>query len=140
MTDFNINSLTPDQIANIKTNGGFSGSIKQGIELDAGSTSFTPRVSTPIGGYGTNLRARVAGNDPTKGLVNTPNIGKYNEEDQRRQETANAASEARRQELEALQGVIDPRKLQANLQALSRKVNKLEKQLAGALETIAKSQ
>jgi hypothetical protein len=139
MTDFNIDSLTPDQINNIKLSGGFSGSLQHGIELDAGASSFTPRTSTPISGHGKELRPRVAGNDPTKGLVTLPDIGKYNHEDQRRQETARAAAEARRQEIEALQAVTDPKKLQASLQALSRKVNKLEKQLSACLETFAKN-
>lgn len=138
MTEFNINALTPEQVEAIKVAGGFSGSFQEGISLGQESSALTPQVSVPIDGYGHNLRPRVGPNNPQEGLVNRINIDKYNKADAERKLAAIEAQEALERERELLQEVTDPRKLQASLQALSRKVGRLEKQLKDAQATIAK--
>jgi hypothetical protein len=138
MTEFNINALTPEQVEAIKVAGGFSGSFQEGISLGQESSALTPQVRVPIDGYGHNLRPRVCANNPQEGLVNKINIDKYNKADAERKLAAIEAQEALERERELLQEVTDPRKLQASLQALSRKVSRLEKQLKDTQATIAK--
>ena len=140
MSELNLNNLTPEQVESIKASGGFSGSMSGGLSFEP-ATTYTPAASVPISGYGHALRPRIkdAGHDPNaEGLVSKPNIDKYNAADAERKLKELEAQEALEREKEQLREVTDPRKLQATLQALSRKVNRLEKQLKEAQSTIAK--
>ena len=79
------------------------------------STVFTPSTSTPISGYGSNIRPRIEGNDPNaNGLIGKPDISKYNDAHEERLRAVRllVRLEAEKEELTA---VTDPRKLQAQL-------------------------
>ena len=134
MADFDINKLTPEEVEAIKSGGGFSGSFSGGMRIGTEASDRTPAVSIPISGYGTNLRPVVAGNEE---LVSKVDIEKYNLAALQREVERAEAQEAAEREREQLREVTDPKKLQASLQALSRKVNRLEKQLGELSKTIA---
>ena len=56
----NLNNLSPAEVARIKENGGFSGSVSGGIDYGTVPDVFEPKSSVKISGYGTNLRPRVS--------------------------------------------------------------------------------
>ena len=86
--------------------------------------STEPRVHVPITGYGSNIRPNA-----DVEMVTAPNISKYNKADAQRRLAEIEAQEAAAKERESLEDVINPLKLKATLQAMSRKINRLEKQL-----------
>ena len=86
--------------------------------------STEPRVHVPITGYGSNIRPNA-----DVEMVTAPNISKYNKADAERRLAEIEAQEAAAKERESLEDVINPLKLKATLQAMSRKINRLEKQL-----------
>ena len=95
---------------------------------------FEPKTSTPISGYGTNIRPRIAGasHDPnTDGLIEKPNISKYNAEHEERLRADAARRAAVEAEKEELSSVTDPRKHQAQLAAMDRQIKRLQKELRG---------
>ena len=94
------------------------------VVSNAPRLSTEPRAHIPISGYGTNIRPNA---DVPR--VVAPNISKYNKADAERRLAVIEAEEAAAKERESLQGVIDPVRLNRTLQAMSRKINKLERQL-----------
>lgn len=86
--------------------------------------STEPRVHVPITGYGTNVRPNA-----DVPLVVAPDLSRFNKADADRRLAEIEAKEAAIKERESLQGVLDPVKLNAVIQSLSRKVARLEKQL-----------
>ena len=56
----NLNNLTPEQVNQIKENGGFSGSAYAGITFGNDAQSFEPQASIPISGYATQVRPRMS--------------------------------------------------------------------------------
>ena len=98
------------------------------VVSNAPRLSTEPRAHVPISGYGTSLKPRVKGQEDAP-RVTAPNIQKYNKADAKRRLAVIEAEEAAAKERDALQGVIDPVKLNATIQAMSRKINKLERQL-----------
>ena len=94
----------------------------------AGVEHRVPEAHVPITGYGTNLTPRVKGQENAP-RVTAPNISKYNKAHADRRLAELDAEEKAEAERKALADYIDPAKLKATIQALSRKINKLEKQL-----------
>ena len=90
--------------------------------------STEPRAHIPITGYGTNVRPRVKGQEDA-GMVTAPNISRFNKADAERRLALLEQEEQAAKERESLDDVINPLKLKATLQAMSRKINRLEKQL-----------
>lgn len=128
-----INKISAADIEAVKAAGGsLSGVVgADGIfRTSEDAQVFEPKTSTPISGYGSNIRPRIGGNDPNAdGLISKPDISKYNAEHEarlRKDAAARAAVEAEREELSS---VTDPKKLQAQLSALDRQVRKLQKEL-----------
>ena len=129
-----INKLTADDFAVIKEAGGISGVVgADGILRTAeASQVFTPGTSTKISGYGTNIRPRIVGasHDPnTDGLIEKPNISKYNDEHEARLRADAARRAEAEKEREELQAFSDPKKLQAQLSAMDRLIRKLQREV-----------
>ena len=117
--------FTPDQIEALKNGEAISGSVKHGA---VEARVFQPSTTTPISGYGTNLKPVIkdnSGKPIQQELVTRPNIDRHNK----------AAAERALRDLEladaakAEQAKLDPSAINASLQALSRKVARLEKKL-----------
>ena len=120
---------------NIKLPSGITPELAELARANPGEVvSNTPRLSTeprahiPISGYGTNITPRVKGQEDAP-RVTAPNISRFNKADADRRLAEIEAKEAAIKERESLQGVLDPVKLNAVIQSLSRKVARLEKQL-----------
>ena len=94
----------------------------------AGVKHRVPEAHVPITGYGTNLTPRVKGQEDAP-RVTAPNISKYNKAHADRRLAEIEAEEKLEADHKALADYIDPVKLKATIQAMSRKINKLEKQL-----------
>ena len=78
------------------------------------------------------------GNEIIQAKVTAPNISKYNQDDLARKTAASKEVIATRKRKEELNNLLNPEKLLATLNALDRKVRKLEKDykaLAGILKT-----
>ena len=124
MSDNNIQlpaGITPEMAELARANPGE-------VISNTANLSVTPSAHIPISGYGTNVRPRVKGQE-NAGMVTAPNISKYNKADAERRLAQLEAEEAAAKERESLEDVINPLKLKATLQAMSRKINRLEKQL-----------
>ena len=93
------------------------------VITNAGRLSTEPRAHVPISGYGSNIRPNA---DVPR--VTAPNISKYNQADAARRLAVIEQEEAAAKERESLQSVIDPVLLNATLQAMTRKIARLEKQ------------
>tara|TARA_R100000951_G_scaffold107002_2_gene102012 strand:+ start:88 stop:498 length:411 start_codon:yes stop_codon:yes gene_type:complete len=122
-----INNLTPDQVAKIKANGGFSGTLKGGLDIES-ATAGAPVQSIPITGYGTDVRG-TWGRKDCQELVTKVDVSKNIAA-----HTARIQQEASEQALllkerEELRDVTDPRKLMAQMQYLDRQLKKLTKEV-----------
>ena len=129
------NKITAADIEAVKAAGGsLSGVVgADGIfRTSEDAQVFEPKTSTPISGYGSNIRPRIAGNAPNaNGLIEKPNISKYNREHEERLRADAARRAAVEAEKEELSAVTDPRKLQAQLAAMDRQIKRLRKELRG---------
>ena len=125
MNQMNINKLTPEQVAAIKTNGGFSGSLKGGLDIEAPSSS-APAQSIPISGYGTDVRGTWGRKEFTE-LVKSPDLTKHLAAHNKREQEEAAHKAALLAEREELREVTDPKKLQAQIQFMDRQIKKLIK-------------
>ena len=121
----NINELTPDQVAAIKANGGFSGSLKGGLDIESPSSS-APAQSIPISGYGTDVRGTWGRKEFTE-LVKSPDLTKHLEAHNKREQEEAALKAALLAERDELREVTDPKKLQAQIQFMDRQIKKLIK-------------
>lgn len=59
MTENILENLSEEQVEAIKSSGGFSGSIKGGIDILEGPCTFKPSSSIPISGYEQGIRPSV---------------------------------------------------------------------------------
>ena len=98
------------------------------VVSNAPRLSTEPRTSVPISGYGSSIRPRVKGQEDAS-RVTAPNISRFNKADAERRLAQLEAEEAAAKERESLQSVIDPVRLNATLQAMTRKIARLEKAL-----------
>ena len=92
----------------------------------AGVEHRVPEAHVPITGYGTNLTPRVKGQEDAP-RVTAPNISKYNKAHADRRLAEIDAEEKLEADRKAHADYIDPVKLKATIQVMSRKINKLEK-------------
>ena len=120
----NLNNLTPEQVNQIKENGGFSGSASAGITFGNDAQSFEPQASIPISRYGTNLRPRVSthGENIIKGpsAALPKKLARQAEEELKQRQAA--AKQTREDPLSA-------HNLRKDLEAMRRQIKRLEKQL-----------
>ncbi len=121
----NINELTPDQVAAIKENGGFSGSLKGGLDIEA-PTASVPKTSVPITGYGSEVRGTWGRKEFTE-LVKSPDLTKHLDAHNKRLQEEAAHKAALVAERDDLREVTDPKKLQAQIQFMDRQIKKLIK-------------
>ena len=59
MTENILENLSEEQVNAIKASGGFSGSVRDGIDLLEGPTTYKPASSIPISGYEQGVRPSV---------------------------------------------------------------------------------
>ncbi len=123
----NINKLTPEQVAAIKENGGFSGSLSGGLDIEAPTTS-APANSVPITGYGSEVRGSWGRKDSQE-LVTKVDLSKNMAAHAARLEKEATEQAQLLKEREELRDVTDPRKLMAQMQYLDRQVKKLTKEV-----------
>ena len=122
-----INNLTPAQVAAIKENGGFAGSVKAGINIESPSSS-APVQSIPISGYGTDVRG-TWGRKDSQELVTKVDVSKNIAAHTARIQQEAAEQALLLKERDDLREVTDPRKLMAQLQYQDRAIKKLQKQV-----------
>ncbi len=119
-----INELfTPEQLEALQSGEAISGSLKNGV---VEAKVFTPSTTTPISGYGSNIRAviRDESGEPIKQeMVTSPNIERFNKQDSKRKLDEIIAAEKAREE----ESQLSPSNLLATVKVLERKVRKLEK-------------
>ncbi len=121
-----INELfTKEQIEALQNGEVISGSLKDGVVK---ATVFTPTTTTPISGYGSDLKPIIrdeTGEPILQEKVTRPNIDRHNK----------AAAERALKDLEladaakAEQAQLSPNNLLATVKVLERKIRKIEKQL-----------
>ncbi len=117
--------LTPEQIEDAINGINISGSVNTGLGQ---SQTFTPSTHTPIQGYGTDIKPRIRGaNDEPilQGLVTAPNVDRFNKQAAERELKAIKDAEKASRDKESL----DPSKLLATMNAIDRRLRKIEKQL-----------
>ena len=123
----NIKNLKPEQISKIKANGGFSGSLKGGLDIEA-PTASVPANSVPISGYGSEVRGSWGRKDSQE-LVSKVDLSKNMAAHSARLQQEAAEQAQLLAEREELRDVTDPRKLMAQMQYLDRQVKKLTKEV-----------
>ena len=126
-----INNLTPEMVAAIKENGGFSGTLKGGLDIDKQEV-FIPRNSVPIRGYGTNLRPQVKNLDGevvSDGMVTRANVSTHLSNHQAEKDRIEAEQQEQLQLQHELAAYLEPKKLMAQIQYLDRQVKKLTKEV-----------
>ncbi|QNJ31509.1 hypothetical protein SynPROS91_01131 [Synechococcus sp. PROS-9-1] len=119
------NLLTVEQIEAAIAGANISGSVKGGI---GEAQTFTPASHTPISGYGTDLKPRIRGaNDEIveQKLVTAPNVDRFIKQAADRELKAIKDAEKATRDHENL----DPSKLLASINAMDRRLRKIEKQL-----------
>ena len=118
------NLLTPEQIEAAIAGANISGSIRGGV---GEPITFTPSSHTPITGYGTDIKPRVrdANDQPVEQRVTQVNVDRFNKQAAERELKAIKDAEKASRDKEAL----DPSKLLATMNAMDRRLRKLEKQL-----------
>lgn len=118
------NLLTPEQIEAAIAGANISGSIRGGI---GEPQTFTPSSHTPIKGYGTDVKPRIrdANDQPVEQKVTSPNIDRFNVLAAERELKAIKDAEKASRDKESL----DPSKLLATMNAIDRRLRKIEKQL-----------
>lgn len=119
-----INELfTPEQLEALQSGETISGSLKDGI---VEAKVFTPSTTTPISGYGSNIRAviRDESGEPIKAeMVTRPNIDRHNKAAAARAlKDLEIAEKAKEEESQ-----LSPTNLLSTVKVLERKVRKLEK-------------
>ena len=116
--------LTPEQIEAAIAGANISGSIRGGV---GEPITFTPSSHTPIKGYGTDIKPRIrdANDQPVEQMVTAPNVDRFNQQAAERELKAIKDAEKATRDKEAL----DPQKILATLNAVDRRLRKLEKQL-----------
>ncbi|MDC3010109.1 hypothetical protein OAZ06_04075 [Synechococcus sp. AH-736-G20] len=126
MTDNIIQNLSPEQIEDIKSQGGFSGSVKQGIDLLEGPMSRRPAVSVDINSGEKGIRPSIGRKKDELIRGMSPAFLEKGErerqefEEQQRQEAEAAAKEA---------GALAPQALRRDIEALRRELKRLTKQV-----------
>ncbi len=122
----NIDKMfTTKQIEEAIAGATISGSIRDGI---GEPKTFTPSTHTPISGYGTDIKPRIRGaNDEPilQGLVTAPNVDRFNKQAAERELKAIKDAEKASRDKESL----DPSKLLATMNAIDRRLRKIERQL-----------
>ena len=141
---FDTSNLTDEQVNEIINNGGFEGSLKAGINVGANPTVITPTVHTPISGYGHSIRPRTNGQDPNTegGLVTKPNLKLHMSNHEEQMAKLHAEEQERKDHQRQLQEALEPSKLLAQLNAMDRKIRKLEKankDLTGQINAITEA-
>ncbi|MDC0277601.1 hypothetical protein OAK87_01355 [bacterium] len=118
------NLFNESQIEQLKQGIQISGSVRDGLTQ---ATSFSPTQTIPITGAQKNLQARMkdADGNPIEKRVSAPNTSKYNKLNAERKLAELDAQEAAAKESETL----DPSKLLATMNAIDRRLRKIEKQL-----------
>ena len=119
-----INELfTPEQLEALQSGETISGSLKDGI---VEAKVFTPSTTTPISGYGSNIRAVIrdeSGEPITAEMVTRPNIDRHNKAAAARAlKDLEIAEKAKEEESQ-----LSPTNLLSTVKVLERKVRKLEK-------------
>ncbi len=119
------NLFTKEQLESLKNGQPLSGSIRDGVVQ---AKVFTPTTTTPISGYGSDLKPIIrdeAGEPILQEKVTRPNIDRHNK----------AAAERALKDLEladaakAEQEQLNPNNLLATVRVLERKIRKIERQL-----------
>ena len=130
----NLNELTPAQVAEIREAGGFSGSVKDGIKFGGEeATAFSPAASHPISGYKTDIRPvirDVSGEAIEQARVLRPNLDKHLAAHEAANAKLAAEELARREELDENRAWMQPEKLRAEIEYLTRTVKRLERNLS----------
>ena len=121
-----INELfTPDQLEALQSGETISGSLKDGIVK---AKVFTPSSTTPISGYGSNIKPVIrdgSGEPIQQATVTRPNIERHNKAAaERALKDLDTAEKAHKE-----QAALAPDKLLATMNAIDRRLRKLEKQL-----------
>ena len=120
----NLNNLTPEQVNQIKENGGFSGSASAGITFGNDAQSFEPQVSIPISGYATQVRPRMSTHGTN--IITGPSAKLP------KKLARQADEELKQRQAAAKQAREDPlcaHNLRKDLEAMRRQIKRLEKQL-----------
>ena len=119
-------SLTPAQIEAMKEGIPLSGSLKSG-DLSAPAV-VAPRNTVAISGYNSQIRPRVAGNDPAEGLVGGPSDDwAKRHSDQWQQEAAKEADRLKQQD--ESKAALTNESLRRDLEYLRRQVARMTKEL-----------
>ena len=123
-------NFTPEQILAMKEGRPLSGLV----DAETGGLKaqvYTPSTSTPIEGYGTNVRPRIRngdGSDVGSTRVTRPSgkqLAAFNKLDEEKKIAEAKAAEKYRQEIEEL----SPQSLHSQVQYLTRANKKLQKEL-----------
>ena len=88
---------------------------------------YTPSASIPLRGE-KDLRPRVKGQENAE-TVTRPNMDRMNKQREAEEALIRADREKAAKEQKDIQDALEPKKLLATINALSRKVNRLEKQV-----------
>ena len=119
----NLNDLTPDQVNEIKVNGGFSGSLTGGIQFGNSPEVFAPKSSVKINGYGTNLRPRMSTHGDT--VIKGPSAELPKKLARQAEEQLKERQQASRNQ----QADLSNQALRKDLEVMRRQVKRLEKLL-----------
>ena len=123
-------NFIPEQIQDMKEGRPLSGLV----DAETGGLKaqvYTPSTSTPIEGYGTNVRPRIRngdGSDVGSTRVTRPSgkqLAAFNKLDEEKKIAEAKAAEKYRQEIEEL----SPQSLHSQVQYLTRAIKKLQKEL-----------
>ena len=120
----NLNNLSPAEVARIKENGGFSGSVSGGIDYGTGPDVFEPKTSVKISGYGRDLRPRMSTHGDT--LISGPSADLPKKLAQQAEQQLKERKAATKQDRE---DPLSNHNLRKDLEITRRRLAKLEKQL-----------
>lgn len=120
MNSIDINNLTPEQVAQIKENGGFAGSIKTGFD-------FQPEVRTPQASIPIGRKETVSLISGQEKITGSSDRLQQRWAEQKAKELA--AQEEERQAFKAKRDSLSPESLRKDISYLKRAVSRIEKML-----------
>ena len=125
------NLFTPEQIEALKNGELVGGSINSGMRT-AGVDVYEPSTSVPISGYDQKVKPIIKdkqGVVVSRGLVTKPDLSKHQQAHDKKMAAERLEWEKEKDLRAKHNAALAPDKLLATLNALDRKVKKLEKQL-----------